>query len=385
LLQIQARIHLYQEEPEKALHVLNALVKREPENVDARYFLGIALGEAGKPEEALVVYRRLREEDPAFVGACLGEATALLALERIDEAKTALEPLHAYAEQDPMIAMAIGQFYLQIVDLLQTLRYFRLAVQLEPDLTELYPPIIEISMQLGDQAGAQQVLDALRKVDPVLAAQVMVTLMPPVAPTRGRGALGRAVKPVAAMPKETILQLKVTLKGSKPPIWRRILVPADITLATFHDILQTVMGWTDSHLHQFIIDGAYYGVPDREGWGPPVQSEKRAKLNALGLQEKSRFTYEYDFGDSWEHDILVEKLLAPEKGVRYPRCVKGKGACPPEDIGGVWGYEHFLEVMANPKDPEHAEMLEWYGGDFDPTAFTCDDINAMLAPVRKKK
>jgi hypothetical protein len=92
--------------------------------------------------------------------------------------------------------------------------------------------------------------------------------------------------------------------------------------------------------------------------------------------------YEYDFGDSWEHELLVEKILPPEPGVRYPLCLKGKGACPPEDVGGVWGYDSFLEAIADPKHPEHDDMLEWVGGEFDPEAFDLDEVNEALRYVR---
>jgi hypothetical protein len=188
----------------------------------------------------------------------------------------------------------------------------------------------------------------------------------------------------APLPADAILQLKITLKWSKPPIWRRVLVPADITLAKLHAVIQTVMGWGNAHLHEFAIHGKRYGTSDPDGFGPPVSSETRAKLNAMGLGEKQRFTYEYDFGDSWTHEIVLEKVLPRQEGMPYPVCTKGKGACPPEDIGGITGYYHFLEVMTEPKDPEYREMQEWYGGPFDPNAFDIDAVNAVLAPRRKK-
>jgi hypothetical protein len=181
-----------------------------------------------------------------------------------------------------------------------------------------------------------------------------------------------------------IYQIKVTLRDSKPPIWRRIQVPSDINLGKLHRILQVVMGWTDSHLHQFIVGETYYGEPDPDyrAMGMEMRDEKRVKLNQLVRGEKSRLRYEYDFGDSWEHELLVEKILPPEPGVRYPLCLKGKGACPPEDVGGVWGYDSFLEAIADPKHPEHDDMLEWVGGEFDPEAFDLDEVNEALRYVR---
>ncbi|MCL5962566.1 MAG: plasmid pRiA4b ORF-3 family protein [Chloroflexi bacterium] len=175
-----------------------------------------------------------------------------------------------------------------------------------------------------------------------------------------------------------IYQLKVTLKGIKPPIWRRIQVRSDITLYKLHKVLQVVMGWTDSHLHQFIIEGRYYGEPDPDfGWEKTV-NEKRVRLPQVIHHERSKFAYEYDFGDGWMHEILVEKILEPEPGKQYPLCLAGRRSAPPEDCGGTWGYEHFLEVIGNRNDPEHEEMLEWVGGDFDPEAFDISGINQGL-------
>src|SRR3990170_4395665 len=129
-----------------------------------------------------------------------------------------------------------------------------------------------------------------------------------------------------------IYQIKVTINGSKPPIWRRLLVPSDVTLARLHDIIQMVMGWYDAHLHQFIVGDTFYGVPhpDYEDW-VEMQDERQFRLNEIAPGERSKFVYEYDFGDSWEHVVLVEKVLPPEPGLRYPLCIKGRRACPPED------------------------------------------------------
>ncbi|MDP9314400.1 MAG: plasmid pRiA4b ORF-3 family protein [Chloroflexota bacterium] len=178
-----------------------------------------------------------------------------------------------------------------------------------------------------------------------------------------------------------IYQLKVTLYDSKPPIWRRIQVPATVTLGQLHRILQVVMGWTDSHLHQFIVGDSYYGIPDPE-WAREVKHEQRARLSQVAHQEKAKLIYEYDFGDDWLHDIVVEKIFPPEAGKHYPVCVKGKRACPPEDCGGIWGYASFLEAISDPSHPEHAEMLEWVGGAFDPEAFDVEEVNRQLALLR---
>ena len=184
-------------------------------------------------------------------------------------------------------------------------------------------------------------------------------------------------------PAVHIYQIKVTLRDSSPPIWRRLLLRSDTTLAQFHDILQVAMGWGNSHLHQFIVRGEYYGPRELSmGWGPPVKDENKVKLSRIVAGEKSKFDYDYDMGDSWTHTILVEKVLPVEEGKQYPICIKGKCACPPEDIGGIWGYYGFLEAIQDPKHPEHNDMVEWVGDEFDPAAFDIDAVNARLKKIR---
>lgn len=178
-----------------------------------------------------------------------------------------------------------------------------------------------------------------------------------------------------------IYQIKVTLRGSKPPIWRRFQVAGDTRLSKLHDILQVVMGWEDYHLYQFTIGGTYFGRPDPD-FGLDMESDRKVRLSQVVTGEKAKFTYEYDFGDSWEHQILIEKILPPEPGVRYPICLTGKRACPPEDCGGIWGYADFLEAIQNPKHPEHEDMLEWIGGEFDPEAFDLEEVNRALKRIR---
>ena len=178
---------------------------------------------------------------------------------------------------------------------------------------------------------------------------------------------------------QVIYQIKVTLNGSKPPIWRRVQVQGDITLAKLHSILQVVMGWQDYHLHAFRVGGMEYGQPDPDLL---MRSDKSEKLNQLISGEKFRFSYQYDFGDSWEHVLQVEKILPPEPGAHYPRVLAGKRACPPEDVGGIWSYSEFLEAIRDPEHPQHEELLEWVGGEFDADAFDLEAINRKLAKIR---
>jgi hypothetical protein len=173
-----------------------------------------------------------------------------------------------------------------------------------------------------------------------------------------------------------LYQFKIILKDIQPPIWRRIQVK-DCSLDKLHEHIQTAMGWTNSHLHQFKIDSVVYGDPDLlcEGWQDeswPVNSLE-TKVSAIipEEEERIRFDYEYDFGDEWEHEVLFERCLHTEKGGRYPVCVEGERACPPEDVGGTYGYQEYLEAMADPEHEEHESFMEWRGP-FDPEAFDAD-------------
>jgi hypothetical protein len=141
------------------------------------------------------------------------------------------------------------------------------------------------------------------------------------------------------------------------------------------------MGWEDYHLHQFVVRGESYGPLDPEDalWEMEKHNEEEISINQIvKMGRKTRFTYEYDFGDSWQHEIVLEKTLEPEPKVKYPRCVEGAMACPPEDVGGVWGYAEFLETIADPKHESHEDMLEWIGGKFDAERFDLDAVNREL-------
>ena len=176
-------------------------------------------------------------------------------------------------------------------------------------------------------------------------------------------------------------QLKVSVEGAKPPIWRRLLVKSDTKLDVLHLALQIAMGWTNSHLHQFISkDRKFYGIKDDdfEMDGFEVHDESIVRLSALLKTEKDSLIYEYDFGDSWTHNIILEKILAFDPNKKLPYSVTGKRACPPEDCGGIWGYADLLAILENPEHEEHEEMLEWLGGEFDPAYLGRREINQLL-------
>jgi hypothetical protein len=185
------------------------------------------------------------------------------------------------------------------------------------------------------------------------------------------------------MANTQIYQLKITLKHIKPPIWRKVQVKSNITLNELHLILNAAMGWTCSHLHDFTIDDKNYAVPDPEfDIYKKIIDDKKIKLNKVLIFEKTKFTYTYDFGDDWEHEIILEKILPIEENVKYPICLKGKRNCPPEDCGSIPGYENLCKAMKDPTNPEHEEILEWVGGEYDPEYFDLEDINdAIKDPV----
>ncbi len=178
-----------------------------------------------------------------------------------------------------------------------------------------------------------------------------------------------------------IYQLKITLKDSRPSIWRRFQVRSDIPLAKLHRIIQEVMGWFDGHLHQFIVGQIYYGIPSREDISE-VKDEKKVRLDQILSVPGRRIVYEYDFGDGWEHVIVLEKILSPDSKARYPRCLDGARACPPEDCGGIYGYADFLEAIREPEHEEHEETLEWIGGEFDQEEFDLEAVNQSLKSIR---
>ncbi|MFA5265396.1 MAG: plasmid pRiA4b ORF-3 family protein [Opitutaceae bacterium] len=194
------------------------------------------------------------------------------------------------------------------------------------------------------------------------------------------------IKPESA---GTLMQLKVTLCGSRPSIWRRLLVPADIKLSKLHAVLQTSMGWEESHLHVFRHeDKTYEPAAHRQlggGFFVPDENQDEAKVRLADLLHAKGdwLVYEYDFGDGWEHEVRVEKIVpVGSSNAHRAVCLAGARACPPEDCGGLPGYDHLLKIIANPKHSEHHETLEWLGGTFAPEAFDAARVDASLLKLK---
>lgn len=156
------------------------------------------------------------------------------------------------------------------------------------------------------------------------------------------------------------------------------MVDSDIKLSGLHSIIQIVMGWYDCHLYSWNIGGVHYGEPDDEYESDNMLNENTVKLSKVVRGEKFKFSYTYDFGDSWEHEILVEKVLPATLDTRYPTCIAGKRACPPEDCGGAWYYSELLSILNDPENPEYEEKMEWLEEGFDPEEFNLKKINSRL-------
>jgi len=191
---------------------------------------------------------------------------------------------------------------------------------------------------------------------------------------------------------QIIHQFKITLLDSNPAIWRRIQVPATYTFWDLHVAIQSAMGWEDYHLHMFRIgtrsEIIINGNPTDDDFD--FCNDKNA-FNSWEV-ETSRFLeapgdvaiYEYDMGDSWLHEILLEGIFLKEKGIKYPRCIAGARACPPEDCGGIYGFEHILKVLASPRHPERKDIVEWMGPKYEAEKFDLESVKFANPKVRWK-
>jgi hypothetical protein len=180
---------------------------------------------------------------------------------------------------------------------------------------------------------------------------------------------------------DDIIQLKITLQGTKPPIWRQVLVNKTTTFLELHYIIQITMGWENSHLFEFEINKYRIAEPNEDfdtEFTEKTLDATTITLDSIITSTKEKFNYIYDFGDSWNHQILVEKFLPLNTKTQYPNCINGELNCPPEDCGGIGGFYGLLDIINNKRHPERKEMLEWLGGQFDAEHFDKNEINKEL-------
>lgn len=189
-----------------------------------------------------------------------------------------------------------------------------------------------------------------------------------------------------------IYQFKITLLESKPLIWRKIQVPENFTFWDLHVAIQDAMGWYDCHLHHFRTIGVnprdwqYIGIPFDEDDEERLLEGWEENISAwFDLKKKKAMIYEYDFGDGWQHRVELEKILPREPSAQYPICIGGKRSCPPEDCGGIGGYENLLEIIDDPSNEEHKEIMEWLGNGFDPEEFDAQDVDFSSSKARLKE
>jgi hypothetical protein len=184
--------------------------------------------------------------------------------------------------------------------------------------------------------------------------------------------------------RASVYQLRISIRDIRPPIWRRILVPGTLRLSDLHHVIQTVFGWTNSHLHRFTIADRRYGQPDE--FDETALDEADITVSEVLGADVKHFSYAYDFGDDWEHEVVIEKTLGGNSGRERPLCLAGRRHRPPEDCGGPRGYRDFLAAIRNPRHREHQPMIEWIGGHFDSEAFDLESVNRELArlPLARK-
>ena len=181
-------------------------------------------------------------------------------------------------------------------------------------------------------------------------------------------------------PGQSAFRLRIQLIDVDPGIWRRILVPGSIRMSKLAEILLSAMGWSNSHLHAFTIGDQRYGMNYDDF--PEGEIDEKSVTVLQALRDVHRFTFEYDFGDSWDHEIVIEELTRSPVGLKYAVCLDGANACPPDDVGGTWGYGEFLDAMADPTHSQHATYLEWVGAHFDPSEFDLVEANARIQKLR---
>lgn len=263
---------------------------------------------------------------------------------------------------------------LQVPGLSQTIKN-KLTKEKPLSAAEVASMTMAVSEELTEAEGRRQ-------VGLLLVAEHLMDRLEHAIAAKGQPPAKKKPKTTKPQKSDLLYQFKITLLGWTPPIWRRIQVQ-DCTLDTLHEHIQMAMGWTNSHLHEFVIKRKRYGDLDLLDDGfEDFQCEDSTTTMLSDILPKTGkqfvFKYKYDFGDGWEHEVRYEGSPPVEKAQKYPLCLEGERACPPEDCGGIWGYEHFLEAIRDPKHEEHEHMLWWIGGSFDSEAFDANQASMAM-------
>ena len=256
------------------------------------------------------------------------------------------------------------------------------------ELNDIAYDVIEARYMLSGLTPVQH--DSLRRMivaDVTIAMAALhvlgVVVLDREAGTAGLTDLGRyAIRRVRGMaqPGDPVLQMRITLADvDDPPVWRQVVIPAGYTLDRVHDAIQVTMGWQNSHLHMFRVAGREYG-PAYLDDELETLSEKQFRIGDL-MKVGDLASYEYDFGDGWEHELVVEASAVADAATAYPACTGGEGACPPEDCGGPGGFAELKELLAGPPSPEREEMRVWADEDYDPAHFDLAAANTAAGSV----
>jgi len=385
---------------EEALPELERALKLDPRNTEAWYGKGLALASLNRPNEAIEAMKRTLAIDPDYNIAYVVLSTAYEQSGRHDEALKTAAQAEKHAHDDPSTLYSLAQLYSGLQQYPKARALAERVIAIDPEDTEARMLLAGIAVLQGDLNTATREITYVQKHDPELLDEMAeeaslapfgaeedddefaaddylfgndFDLFPSRRPAKPKLTVGNKGKP------GMVYQLRIALTDFHPPIWREVLVPSDFTLVQLHRVIQVVMGWDDDHMHDFTIGTVRYAEPRARLEG--TKNETRTPLHQVA-GSRGKFYYQYDFGDSWEVEIKVEKVLPPAKDQRYPVCLAGENAGPPDDSGGVWGYAAMLDALKDPKNPEREEYLEWLGEDFDPAAFDLDEVNRKLARIK---
>ena len=392
---------------EQALPELEQAVKLDARNAEAWYVRGLALGAVDRFDDGVASMKHAITLDPDLHMAYIGLATAYEQTGSHDEALQTLGQVEKRIQDNPDVLYSLAQTYSAMQEFAKARKAVERVIAIDPEDTEARLLLSAIAMQLGDMETMTREIAYVQEHDPELLDEMAADAgLPPLgemdefedeyedededyaADIDYGGVVGlfsrrRPVEPKLTVGNKgkpgTMYQLKISLLGFEPTIWRQVLVPSDFTLAKLHRVIQAVMGWEDSHLHDFTIGTESY--TDTRARLEGRKNEAKVPLHQVA-GSRGKFTYTYDFGDNWEVEVKVEKVLPPEKDRKYPVCLAGEMAGPPEDTGGVWGYADMLDVLDDPDHPEHEEYTEWLGEDYDPEEFDLEEINKRLARIK---